>query len=82
MSHVLLVEDERAIADSMSYALETEGFEANWVTTGESAIKNITEQMPDLIILDIGLPDISGLDLLREIRKIAATPVIFPTGAF
>ena len=79
MKHVLLVEDETAIADSVMYALRTEGFEADWVATGEQALERVKNALPDLIILDIGLPDISGLDLLRAIRKQTNVPVIFLT---
>ena len=79
MKHVLLVEDEAAIADSVMYALKTEGFEADWVATGEQALERVKNALPDLIILDIGLPDISGLDLLRAIRKETEVPVIFLT---
>lgn len=76
---VLLVEDESAIADSVNYALETEGFESHWVTTGREALSCLGRMSPSLIILDIGLPDVSGLDLLRELRKLADVPVIFLT---
>ena len=79
MKQVLLVEDETAIADSVVYALKTDGFEAEWVATGEQALERVNGAPPDLIILDIGLPDISGLDLLRAIRKKTDVPVIFLT---
>ena len=79
MRQVLIVEDEAAIADSVLYALRTEGFVTEWVATGEAALQQVGDTRPDLIILDIGLPDISGLDLLRDIRKITAVPIIFLT---
>ena len=79
MKRVLVVEDETAIADSVVYALKTEGFETEWVSTGEQALERIKSAQPDLIILDIGLPDISGLDVLRATRKMTDIPVIFLT---
>ena len=79
MKLVLLVEDEAAIADSVIYALHTEGFGTAWVSTGEAALEQVGGKPPQLIILDIGLPDMSGLDLLRDIRKITDVPIIFLT---
>ena len=79
LKHVLVVEDESAIADSVVYALETEGFDTEWVTSGEKALGRIESGGVDLIILDIGLPGISGLDVLRAIRKMTDVPVIFLT---
>ena len=79
MKRVLLVEDEAAIADSVVYALQTEGFETAWVSTADEALANLADTPPHLVILDIGLPDISGLDLLQEMRKTTEVPVIFLT---
>jgi two-component system catabolic regulation response regulator CreB len=76
---VLLVEDEAVVADAVVYALRTDGFEADWAATGKSALESIGRDAPDAILLDVGLPDTSGFELLREIRKRAAVPVLFLT---
>lgn len=78
-SRILVVEDEPSIADNITYALSTEGFEAKWCATGGEALEIIKQEQIALIILDIGLPDIQGFDLAKEIRKNNKTPIIFVT---
>ncbi|HBD08894.1 MAG TPA: two-component system response regulator CreB [Syntrophobacteraceae bacterium] len=76
---VLIVEDERAIADNIQYALETEGFDTICLSTGGPVLPLLGEEEVDLIILDIGLPDVSGLELCKTIRGSHTTPIIFLT---
>ncbi|MBU0992839.1 MAG: two-component system response regulator CreB [Proteobacteria bacterium] len=76
---ILIIEDEPAISDTISYALETDGFETTCLTAGRSVMSLLSKEKIDLIILDIGLPDISGFELCKEIRKIHALPIIFLT---
>ncbi len=76
---VLIVEDEPAIVDTIQYALETEGFETARLSSGRPVIDYLERNSVDLIVLDIGLPDMNGLDLCREIRKNLTTPIIFLT---
>lgn len=76
---VLIVEDESGIADTISYSLQTEAYNTLWVTTGEEALVTFHNKSIDLIILDIGLPDINGFDVLKEIRKKSEIPVLFLT---
>lgn len=76
---ILIVEDEPAIADNIKYALETEGFKTLWHSEGKEVISVIAEENIDLVILDIGLPDTNGMELLKEIRKTHTIPVIFLT---
>ena len=76
---ILIVEDEPAIVDNIQYALGREGFETVSLFSGSPVIPLLTEDPVDLIILDIGLPDMSGLELCKEIRKIHSTPIIFLT---
>ena len=73
---ILVVEDEPAIADTIVYALRTEGFVPQWVSTGAAARDALAGVPPALVILDIGLPDVSGFDLCREIRRRWEMPVI------
>lgn len=76
---ILIVEDEPAIADAIQYALETEGCDTLVVFSGAPAPALLAEQRIDLIILDVGLPDISGFELLKLIRRDSTVPVIFLT---
>lgn len=76
---ILVVEDEPAIADTIVYALRTEGFSVTWHTTGCGALDAIREHAFDLMVLDVGLPDVSGFDLCREVRKVSTLPIVFLT---
>jgi len=76
---ILIVEDEQAIADNIQYALETEGFETRCLLSGMQVLPLLDQDGIDLIILDIGLPDINGLELCKEIRKFHSLPIIFLT---
>jgi two-component system catabolic regulation response regulator CreB len=76
---VLIVEDETAIADTIQYALETEGFTPVLATTGQEALEHFAAAPVDLIILDIGLPDTSGFELCKQIRQQSDVPIIFLT---
>lgn len=76
---VLLIEDESSIAETVTYALRTEGIRAVWLETGQAGIVAVEDLHPDLVILDVGLPDGSGFDVYRKIQAIAPVPVIFLT---
>jgi two-component system catabolic regulation response regulator CreB len=79
MKNILLVEDEAAIADTVIYALQTEGFKVQWLDLGWPSLEVLKQQPVDLIILDVGLPDCNGFDLCKEIRAISLVPIIFLT---
>ncbi|MDB6126166.1 MAG: Two-component system, OmpR family, catabolic regulation response regulator CreB [Verrucomicrobia bacterium] len=76
---ILVVEDEAAIAETIVYALKTEGLNPVWVTTGREALAALGKQPVALMVLDVGLPDMSGFDVCREAQKRASVPVIFLT---
>jgi two-component system catabolic regulation response regulator CreB len=76
---ILVVEDEPPIAETIVYALQTEGFATLWKTTGRDALAALAEHNVALVVLDVGLPDASGFDVCREIRRSANVPVIFLT---
>lgn len=76
---ILIVEDEKTIADTIIYRLETDGFAVQWSSTGTEALAKIEQLSPSLIILDIGLPDINGLELCKTIRQKSTVPIIFLT---
>lgn len=65
---ILIVEDERAVARGLEYGLDSEGFTTLWADTGQKALQMARHQSPDLILLDLRLPDVSGLDICRELR--------------
>lgn len=78
MSHlILIVDDEPSIAETVEYALKEEGFRVILAETGTDGLEQFRRSSPDLIILDIGLPDIAGFDVCREIRKVSEVPVLF-----
>lgn len=76
---ILIVEDEPAIIDTIQYALETDGFETICFSSGLKALEFLDGESVDLIVLDIGLPDINGFELCKNIRKKSNTPVLFLT---
>lgn len=79
MPNILLVEDDKIIAESIIFALESDSFKTAWCEMGNDALKSLNESDFDLVLLDIGLPDVSGFDVLREIRKTSEVPVIIIT---
>ena len=76
---ILVVEDEPPIAETIVYALQTEGFATLWKTTGRDALAALAEHNVALVVLDVGLPDASGFDVCQEIRRSANVPVVFLT---
>ncbi|NLG70483.1 MAG: response regulator transcription factor [Chloroflexi bacterium] len=79
MTLILLVDDEPLISDSLSYSLRREGFDVVAVTEGGQALKAVQEQKPDLVVLDVMLPDMSGLEVCRRLRTNNPIPVIMLT---
>ncbi len=76
---ILIVEDEPAIADAISYALETDGFETRTLHSGEESVPLLQSGAFALAILDIGLPDINGVELCKRLRQSCDVPIIFLT---
>jgi DNA-binding response OmpR family regulator len=76
---VLLVEDEKSIADGIIYNLKNEGLKVTHVDDGKIAIDIFNEEHFDLIILDIMLPEVSGLEICKAIRKSSNVPIIMLT---
>lgn len=77
---ILVVDDEQSILDMLRYALEDEGYNVDVAADGDSALTILTENEPDLVLLDIKLPDIDGYRLLELIRERSEVPVIMLTG--
>ncbi|HWU94008.1 MAG TPA: response regulator transcription factor [Sphingomonas sp.] len=76
---IALVDDDRNILTSVSIALQTEGFLTRVYSDGESALKALIDNPPDLAVLDIKMPKMDGLELLRKLREKSTIPVIFLT---
>ena len=80
---VLLVEDSDAIRDAFTILLEDAGYTVLGAGTGEDALRLAADRMPDLVLLDMGLPDMTGLDVVRRIKAepgTAAIAVVAVTG--
>ena len=73
---ILVVEDEKSIAHFISTVLNNNGYEAMQVVSGTEALSMISSHCPDLIILDLGLPDMDGLEILRQLRNWSSLPVV------
>lgn len=77
---ILVVEDEPAIADTIVYALSTDGFEPHWCATGGAALEAVRAGNFALAVLDVGLPDINGFELFKQLQHGGAgLPAIFLT---
>ncbi|MDD3815643.1 MAG: two-component system response regulator CreB [Desulfocapsaceae bacterium] len=76
---ILVIEDEPSIADNITYALTTEGFTTQWRSSGSEGLSTLEAGGINLLILDVGLPDINGFELARKIRKRFDVPIIFVT---
>ena len=73
---ILVVEDEKSIAHFISTVLNNNGYEAMRARTGQEALSMVSSHCPDLIILDLGLPDMDGMELLKNIRSWSALPIV------
>ncbi|QLC21432.1 response regulator transcription factor [Parasphingopyxis sp. CP4] len=76
---IALVDDDKNILTSVSIALQSEGFATRIYSDGETALKALIENPPDLAVLDIKMPQMDGMELLRRLREKSAIPVIFLT---
>jgi DNA-binding response OmpR family regulator len=75
-ARVLIVEDDEAIGDGLSRALITEGYATEVARRGLDALEAVSREAPDLILLDLGLPDLDGIDVCRRLRSLAPDTVI------
>jgi two-component system, OmpR family, catabolic regulation response regulator CreB len=79
LGDILIVEDEQAIADTLVYALRTEGYTPHRCELGQDALARLQAGDIRLVILDVGLPDLSGFEVCRRLRTFSPVPVIFLT---
>jgi two-component system KDP operon response regulator KdpE len=75
-ARVLVVDDEAAIVLVLNRTLAAQGYVVTVATTGSEALAAIAERPPDVILLDLGLPDVDGLEVVRRVRERGATPII------
>jgi len=76
VTRVLVVDDEAAILRAVGAGLEARGYEVRRAATGQAAIDAVTLESPELVVLDLGLPDIDGVEVCRRIRAWSAVPII------
>ena len=76
MTCILLVDDEAALLRTLSMNLRARGYDVLTSENGEDALATVRQDSPDVVILDLGLPDISGVEVLRQLRGWSAVPVI------
>lgn len=79
MTKILVVDDEKPISDIIKFNLEKEDYEVVTAFDGEEALEKVETEDPDLVVLDVMLPKIDGLEVMREIRKTHSMPVIMVT---
>ncbi|KJV10004.1 transcriptional regulator [Elstera litoralis] len=78
-AHILIVDDEPGIAEIIGAYLERDGFEASWLSTGAAVLPWLATVQPDLILLDLMLPEVDGMTLCRTIRTTSSVPIIMVT---
>ena len=73
---ILVVEDDVAVRNLMALTLETQGYQYRVARTGGEALIEITTHQPDIMLLDLGLPDMEGIEIIRKVRGWSAMPII------
>ncbi|MBD2775257.1 response regulator transcription factor [Iningainema tapete] len=79
MPHILLVDDEEPLRESLSYSLQKEGYTVTTAADGQSAIKQFHKQVPDVILLDLMLPEVDGMEVCWRIRAFSDVPIVMLT---
>lgn len=77
--HILLVDDDALLVKSLAYTLQQNGYRTTTATSAERGLALMDHETPDLVLLDIGLPGMDGLEALKRIEKVKPIPVIFLT---
>jgi two-component system KDP operon response regulator KdpE len=78
----MLVEDDEETRRALARNLVARGYRVREAVDGQAAIRNWEQRRPDIVLLDLGLPDIDGLELVRRIRRDAATPIVILSGRY
>src|SRR3989338_6861969 len=77
---VLIVDDDVTILRSLQVNLEADGFDVYTATTGSEALERLQQKLPDLVLVDLLLPDMHGFELCRRIKRFLDLPIIMLTG--
>lgn len=75
-NRILVIEDDKAIGNLIKMTLSTQGYEYDIAIDGKSALQKVLSMPPDVIILDLGLPDMDGIEVINKIRGWSQTPII------
>lgn len=76
MSRILVIDDEVPFARALGIGLRARGYEVDWVSSGKAGLAAVAQNHPDLILLDLGLPDLDGIQVLLALRGWTSTPII------
>ena len=79
-AHIVLIEDDKQIRRFLRMTLEAEGIAVSEAETGRQGLTAIGTRCPDLVILDLGLPDMDGVELIRQLRTWAVLPILARSG--
>lgn len=79
MPHILILEDEPSIAESLVFVLQADSFTTHWETLAHRALEYTQTNPVDLVVMDVGLPDMTGFEACKQLRKFSEVPVIFLT---
>jgi len=74
--HILLIEDDKKIINFLSLALRAKDYRLSVAGTGKNGILSFCTENPDIILLDLGLPDMDGVEIIREVRKVSQIPIL------
>jgi DNA-binding response OmpR family regulator len=80
MQEILIIEDDNVVSLTLKVQLEKKGFDVTQVFNGSAAIRKVINAHPDMVLLDIGLPDINGFEVCRQLREFYGRPIVFLTG--
>jgi len=79
-THVLLVEDEPAMLRALTLSLAARGYDVSTAEDGATGLSQVAELAPDVIVLDLGLPDLDGMNIIRAVRGYSRTPIVVLSG--
>jgi len=79
MKEILIVEDDNVVSLNLKNQLESKGFAVTQIFNGSAALRKVINSFPDLVLLDIGLPDVNGYEVCRQLREFYQRPIIFIT---
>ena len=79
-THIVVVEDDPEMSRALALNLTARGYQVTIATAGTEALNEVAAAMPDVIVLDLGLPDLDGMDIIKAIRSYSRTPIVVLSG--